>query len=1006
MLETLSPRQLNTLLARTGGRVLSRLPSRRLFGIPHPDDPQKEAEHEAAMALVTQESASFYAPAGAITELASSVQDGVRADGTLLIRRGTTVRWVTAIGSNTSTLQIGTPEEPVTWETRVNVWFRDVGPIDPVKDPFALGHGLVWHGTHKFYAEPVQPFAFLAIAPKVGDRTITLFAPATNWAVGQRIVIVDTRREFDPENHQNEERVIASISGTVVSFDVPLAYDHPAVVSKKPMSFTGSNVIAFPAAGNLCQPITFQSENKDDLARRGHIMFMHNKTGDAKGVASHHNGRTDKRIQVTDPTPGDPASYGNVRGRYGWHYHRNGGALSEPRPTLDGFVIWDSPGWGLVNHDSHVEARNGFTYKVLGCHLVGEAGSEIGLFSNILCAYAKGSGRPALGEGVTGRDGSGFADRENFADGGHGTWTESGGIKLDRIYVYGTAAANFALFSNMTNLGIVFQPFKISNLDPELRAYFPRDEDPSNGNSPYISPSFVPYRMTECVGVGGIESLNTWFVANPASLFPQDRVWDSTITRCRFAGYIMHGYSGHFFRDECFYKDAVHSLIHYALRERNCHQESHDSMGLHMPMEDLNSWVETDFGGGSPSVIEGGYYDAPEAMHKGVTQGRKRTIHLDGNQDFADSAVGLNATLDYFAKPIQYIYGRANPGYWKYWIKDDPPYVYPHDVTTFGGKYVSAREQDPRFSLAGMVNIPAYFLYKPDGTARTVGELRDEFGLYFGGQILPPDDQLSYHPKVAGVLHDEPAKTLPKLTVLTPDVTDAETYVLRALDSTGAEITSPPTTLRIGWNCVIITADGIRRGVPIERLESLPMDWPDNYGSEGYAVAGGGADLKGRTLTPNGAGLFTWDGSPTDPRAPFKSPDQSGRVAACWYSSNPFTLDFDPQDSKRVTVYCVDWDRQGRSQKVELLDSAGSPVGDAKTLDDFGDGSYVTFDVTGPGSVRVSTLAGINAVASAIFFDGPTAPPPPKPAGATVTAGSLHIRLADGSEMDVTIGPV
>ena len=100
---------------------------------PHPDDPIKQAEHLAAMALVTAESASLFVPAGQTTELTGDVtHDGVRFEGTLRILG--TLRVETLLGTSTSRLEMGDGAKIV---------IRDTGPIT---DPFRLGRGIISHG--------------------------------------------------------------------------------------------------------------------------------------------------------------------------------------------------------------------------------------------------------------------------------------------------------------------------------------------------------------------------------------------------------------------------------------------------------------------------------------------------------------------------------------------------------------------------------------------------------------------------------------------------------------------------------------------------------------------------------------------------------------------------------------------------------------------------------------------------------------------------------------------
>jgi len=101
-----------------------------------------------------------------------------------------------------------------------------------------------------------------------------------------------------------------------------------------------------------------------------------------------------------------------------------------------------------------------------------------------------------------------------------------------------------------------------------------------------------------------------------------------------------------------------------------------------------------------------------------------------------------------------------------------------------------------------------------------------------------------------------------------------------------------------------------------------------------------------------------------------------------------FSIDIEVQDLSQqwqLSAYFVDWERQGRSQQVSILNATAStyPIAAAATLlADFGDGAYLTWNVTGSVRIRVShvgggpTLTPVNtnyggadAIVSGIFFD-------------------------------------
>ena len=76
---------------------------------------------------------------------------------------------------------------------------------------------------------------------------------------------------------------------------------------------------------------------------------------------------------------------------------------------------------------------------------------------------------------------------------------------------------------------------------------------------------------------------------------------------------------------------------------------------------------------------------------------------------------------------------------------------------------------------------------------------------------------------------------------------------------------------------------------------------------------------------------------------------------------------FDPK-SRSVALYFLDWDSSGREQRVELIDSIGQVV-DQYTVKDFAKGRYLVLNVQGICAIRITRVAGPNAVLNGIFWD-------------------------------------
>src|SRR5438067_9968595 len=124
-----------------------------------------------------------------------------------------------------------------------------------------------------------------------------------------------------------------------------------------------------------------------------------------------------------------------------------------------------------------------------------------------------------------------------------------------------------------------------------------------------------------------------------------------------------------------------------------------------------------------------------------------------------------------------------------------------------------------------------------------------------------------------------------------------------------------------------------------------------------------------------------------------QDPAGAGRHATCWYS-NTFTFDLDLTDcaTHPVLLYALGWDRQGRSERVEVIDAASGAVLDTQTLSNYQAGQYLAWDLRGRLQVRVTNLSGANAVVGGLFFGpaagGPTVTAPAAPSSLTASATS------------------
>ena len=156
-----------------------------------------------------------------------------------------------------------------------------------------------------------------------------------------------------------------------------------------------------------------------------------------------------------------------------------------------------------------------------------------------------------------------------------------------------------------------------------------------------------------------------------------------------------------------------------------------------------------------------------------------------------------------------------------------------------------------------------------------------------------------------------------------------------------------------------ITADSATRG-----------NWKGIYGSEGSWVAGAPTSLPNYATITTSSPQWIWVAQTANPIAPYLPGQTPARIAACWYSVTQVGFDFAFNDAQlhRVSIYFLDWTGSGRQQRADVIDRDTGAILDSRTLSSFANGVYLTWNITGNVSVRL-TPSSVNAVASAIFFD-------------------------------------
>ncbi|NQY81297.1 MAG: cadherin-like domain-containing protein [Candidatus Caenarcaniphilales bacterium] len=324
---------------------------------------------------------------------------------------------VTSPGSN---LVIGSINNPISADKKVEIIFLDNGVIDLNKDPEQLGRGLIAHGNTIINGQEKTVFLKLKEDALQGDSKIILSKKPKSWNIGDRLVLSATSFEsdkgkgfFDRRKSQDEVLHLTGINKIneetfEILIDKALEYNHVGL-KKEHKAYLA----------NYSRNIIFKTELKDSFGsydelpahRRAHVMFMHGKNVDIRYAEFFELGRTDKSIKMGKSESID----NNFIGRYPFHFHRLGvGVDSKPAIAL-GNAVWGSPGFAYVHHDSYAIMADNAAYNIFGTAFVAESGNETGLWQDNISIKtigfrnrAEGHPKEAPGTFDIGRGGIGY----------------------------------------------------------------------------------------------------------------------------------------------------------------------------------------------------------------------------------------------------------------------------------------------------------------------------------------------------------------------------------------------------------------------------------------------------------------------------------------------------------------------------------------------------------------------------------------------------------------------
>ncbi|MGA2662196.1 MAG: hypothetical protein ABSH34_32350 [Verrucomicrobiota bacterium] len=149
--------------------------------------------------------------------------------------------------------------------------------------------------------------------------------------------------------------------------------------------------------------------------------------------------------------------------------------------------------------------------------------------------------------------------------------------------------------------------------------------------------------------------------------------------------------------------------------------------------------------------------------------------------------------------------------------------------------------------------------------------------------------------------------------------------------------------------------------------------WKGKYGvcAAWIANVNGMEPQNGYRLQVDGA-AFAWDSAALDARA--LEPPGAGmaaRQATCWFGTDAVCCVVTPPDAKpyRVSIYLFDYDRNGRANRIQVSDEARVLDSCEISAQQNGQGTYISWTVTGPVRVKLTKKAGFNVTLSGVLID-------------------------------------
>ncbi len=412
-------------------------------------------------------------------------------------------------------ITIGNESAPLPAQHRAEIVIIADEIMDFTRDPGQVGRGFIPHGATRIVGADKTDFAALASDVSAGATTLMLRAAPIGWRPGDKLVLAgtsfdETGSNEDDSRFHDEVLSLTAIKGVQVHFTTDatgegLRFDHHRPDGAH---FDPEDLNLYVA--NLTRNIEFRSELDPNSPQadapqilfpggeetpvdpanfqRGHAMAMHNPDTTITNASFIDFGRSFKDKLVDQPgqnIDGSPGAGANQRGRYALHLHRNLPRDNQPVPLesatpahIAGCVVWGSPGWGFVHHDSYAVFEDNVAFEVLGSSYVQEAGNEIGAWRRNISIKSTGDDNPEMTVEPFG-EGAGRVARFDFGFNGEGYWIQGASQVVFEDNVAVSAAGGGAqIFSQVDGLGSQRdkQVVPQAHLRPEIQHIVTRED--------------------------------------------------------------------------------------------------------------------------------------------------------------------------------------------------------------------------------------------------------------------------------------------------------------------------------------------------------------------------------------------------------------------------------------------------------------------------------------------------------------------------------------------------